>query len=165
MIKRIPVILALTAAMSATGCATLMSGGNSRLEVSVEEPRQDVEVRIVGISNGETITRRASNFAVSLNRNSDYKITVHSPRYTTEEVLVRRNIRPQFWVNFCCATGIVGLGIDYLTHNMWEHDKSTVNIRLEKERRSATGTYSVLPILLTNDHGHERVLLEAPILQ
>ncbi len=162
--SKLPLILALTA-VSMTGCATLIGGGNSRLDVAVEEPSQDVEVRIVGLSNGESITRRSSNFSVSLNRNSDYKITVHSPRYQTEEVLVRRNIRPMFWGNICCFGGILGLGIDYVTHNMWEHDKGTLNVRLEKERRSSTGAYSVLPILLANDHGHEQVLLEAPIIR
>lgn len=163
--SKLPFILALTAAVSATGCATMFGGGNSSLEVAVEEPRQDVEVRIVGLANGETITRRSSKFSVSLNRNSDYKIVVHSPRYQTEEVLVRRNIRTIFWGNLCCNGGILGFGIDFLTHNMWEHDKSTVNIRLEQERRSSTGDYSVLPILLANDHGHERMLIEAPILK
>ncbi len=163
--SKIPFLLALTAVVSSAGCATLIGGGNSRLDVAVEDPRQDVEVRIVGLANGETITRRATNFSVSLNRNSDYKITVHSPRYSTEEVLVRRNIRPIFWANFCCTSSIVGLGIDFVTNNMWEHDKNNVKIRLQKERQSSTGRYSVLPILLSDDHDHERVLLEAPILQ
>ncbi|MNR82363.1 hypothetical protein D3C86_343450 [compost metagenome] len=166
--SKLPFLVALTAAFSLSGCATLIGGGNSQIDVAVEEPRQDLEVRIIGLSNGETITRRASNFSVSLNRNSDYKIVVHSPSYVTEEVLVRRNVRPHFWANFCCTAGVigfVGLGIDFFTHNMWEHDKNRVDVRLQKERRSTTGQYSVLPILLTNDHGHERMLLEAPILR
>jgi len=163
--SKVPFLVALSAAFSLSGCATLIGGGNSQIDVAVEEPRQDLEVRIIGLSNGETITRRASNFSVSLNRNSDYKIVVYSPNYVTEEVLVRRNIRPQFWANFCCFTSVVGLGIDFVTHNMWEHDKHNVNVRLQKERRSTAGQYSVLPILLTDDHGHERTLLEAPILR
>jgi len=163
--SKVPFLVALTAAVSLTGCATLIGGGNSQIQVAVEEPRQDLEVRIVGLSNGETITRRASSFSVSLNRNSDYKVTVHSPNYVTEEVLIRRNIRPHFWANICCFGGILGLGIDFVTHNMWEHDKNNVNVRLQKERRSTTGQYSVLPILLTNDHGHEQMLIEAPILR
>lgn len=163
--SKLPVLLALTTAVALSGCATLIGGGNSRLNVAVEEPRQDVEVRIVGLSNGETITRRSSSFSVSLNRNSDYKVVVHSPTYITEEVVIRRNIRPHFWGNICCFGGILGLGIDFFTNNMWEHDRANVNVRLQKERRSENGQYSVLPILLTDDHGHERVILEAPIVR
>lgn len=167
--KRLATALALSTMLLTTGCATMFGGGSSQLHVDIDEPRQDVEVLILG-TNGETITKRSTDFQVSLSRGADYVIKVRSPQYETQEVTLRRNLRGTVWANgllllLGVVPGLIGFGVDFATNNAWEHEKRSVNVRLQKERRSTMGQYSVLPILLTDDHGHEQMLLEAPILR
>jgi hypothetical protein len=152
---------ALIAAALSSGCATILGGGPSEFSMNVEEPRRDLEVRIEEAGNGETLIRRTPEFTVPLKRGSDYTITVRSPQYTTKEIQIGRNIRGLFWLNFLTVIP-VGMIVDAVTSNMWEHSPQKVNIRLEPARQSSNGEW-VVPIVLSS--GLSREVYEAPILK
>jgi hypothetical protein len=151
----------LTTAVLSSGCATVLGGGASEFSMNVEEPRQDVEVRIEEAGNGETLIRRTPEFTVPLKRGSDYAITVRSPQYTTKEIRIGRNIRGLFWLNFLTVVP-VGMIVDAATSNMWEHTPQKVNVRLEPARQGSNGEW-VVPIVLSS--GLSREVYEAPILK
>ncbi|MBO9539602.1 hypothetical protein J7643_03315 [bacterium] len=159
-------IAPLALATMLSGCASIMSGGQPMLNVEVDGPSgDDIQVTIIGLNNGERIVRSGSNFTVPLSRNSDYKVTVKAANYSTEETIIRRNIRPIFWANFCCApgygVGLFGFAMDYLTHNMWEPDHAQVAFSLARLKKDKSSY--VLPIELSNASG-ERFTIEAPVL-
>lgn len=150
----------LTTAVLTSGCATLIGGGSSELDVDVAEPRRDLEVRIENLSSGETIIQRQPEFSVSLSRASDYKVTVRSPLYRTQEVQIGRSIRPVFWLNVLNLG--VGMIVDAATSQMWQHRPQKVNIRLERARQGSNGDW-VLPIVVSS--GLNREVHEALIVK
>ncbi len=152
---------ALMAATLSSGCATLIGGGPSEFSVNVQEPRQDLEVRIVALSNDETIIQRVPEFTVPLSRGSDYKVTVRSPLYQTKEITIGRQLRSVFWLNFLTVLP-VGMIVDAATSNMWEHRSQKVTIRLERARQGSNGKW-VLPIVVSRGLSHE--VHEAAIIE
>ncbi|MNK59343.1 hypothetical protein D3C87_784460 [compost metagenome] len=158
--KRVLFATALAGAVLSTGCATLIGGSPSEVSVNVQEPRKDLEVRLQGIQSGETIIQRVPEFTVPLNRSSDYKVTVRSPFYQTQEIRIGRNIRPIFWLNFLTVVPL-GMIVDAVTHNMWEHSPNRVTVRLEPARQGSNGDW-VVPIIVSR--GLSREVYEAPII-
>lgn len=150
----------LSTTVISTGCATLIGGGPSEFSVNVQEPRRDLEVRLVGLANNETIIQRTPEFTVPLDRGSDYKVTVRSPSYKTQEITIGRSIRPVFWLNFLTVLP-VGMLVDAMNGAMWEHNPKQVTVKLERERQGANGQW-VLPIVVSS--GLSRQVYEAPIL-
>lgn len=146
-----------------SGCATLLGGGPSQFSVDVQEPRRDLEVRLEGLSNGEVIIQRVPEFTVSLSRSSDYRLTVRSPLYQTQEIRIGRSIRGAFWANLLLLPLFpVGMGVDAYTGNMWEHHPQKVTIRLEPARKGSSGNW-VLPVVVSS--GLKQSVYEAPILK
>lgn len=152
---------ALTTAVLTSGCATLIGGGPSEISVNVQEPRRDLEVRLEGIQSGETIIQRTPEFTVPLKRSSDYKVTVRSPLYQTQEIRIGRSIRPVFWLNFITVVPL-GMIVDAVTSNMWEHTPNRVTVTLEPARQGSNGDW-VVPIVVTS--GFQREVYEAPIVR
>lgn len=159
-LRPILMTLALASAIAASGCATLMGGGPSDLDVNVTEPRRDVEVRIENLATGETIIQRQPEFTVTLSRAADYQVTVRSPLYTTREIHIGRSIRPVFWLNVLNLG--LGMIVDAATSQMWQHGPQKVDVRLERARRGANGEW-VLPIVVSSGLGRE--VIEAPIIR
>lgn len=117
-----------------TGCATLMNPGPSFLDVEVDKPAKacKVTIRSLGSVTGERdlITRFGNSFVVELSRNADYRVSVESDGYHSEDIIIRRSVRPVFFAN-CCVGGIIGMGIDFFTGSMWEHSKDRAMFKLE----------------------------------
>ena len=159
--KRLLLATALTSAVLSNGCATLIGAGPSEVHVNVQEPRHDLEVRLEGLQNGETIIQRVPEFTVPLNRSSDYKVTVRSPLYRTQEIRIGRSIRPVFWLNFITVVPL-GMIVDAVTHAMWEHTPDRLTVRLEPARQGSDGSW-VVPIVVSS--GLSREVYEAPIIR
>lgn len=157
-------LVALSALLLLTtpGCATLFGGGSSEtLIVNIENQPEDVKVVITGLSNGERLVQHQSSFTMPISRQTDYQITVSAPGFEESTVVLHRNVRALFWANFCLG-GILGMGIDYVSNNMWEHDRINVSLELERVRKDKDGAL-VMPIVLTNLDNGERIVLEAPM--
>jgi hypothetical protein len=125
-IKGAVVGVACVAVMMALGCASIC-GGPSWL--AMETNPKNIEVKIEGIQNGEKFSK-VTPFKVELSRSSDYKIIVQTPHYKSEEIVLRRKITGWFWGNLLIG-GLIGMGIDGLSGNMWDHNQHVVSLNLE----------------------------------
>jgi hypothetical protein len=93
MRRSVPAVLllgSLSLSISLSGCAALFTRGPSPLNVSVEEPQEDLEVLIDGTSNDHHIRRKVPFFSVALDRHSDYTLTVRSRGYEPFQTRIRR---------------------------------------------------------------------------
>lgn len=77
-----------------TGCAPLLARGPSQIDVSVEEPQENVEALIQGVSNGQEIRRKVPFFTVTLDRHSDYLLTVGGRGYRPQTIGIGRQLQP-----------------------------------------------------------------------
>lgn len=153
--KNVPVSLLIGTCIFLTACATLV-GGPSWL--AVETKPDNIKVRLEGTTNGEKFSA-ISPFRLQLNRNSDYKLTIETPNYKSEEVIIRRSITGWFWGNILIG-GLLGMGIDYLTGNWMDHNEHLLKINLES-LASAPSTIEVnIPVIVYNqDGGYETKFL------
>ena len=150
MQKRFIVIL-LIATLLLNGCASMFHHGPSWL--SVETTPENVQIKIYGLQNGETITK-TTPCKIELSKSSDYKITVETPNYKSDEVIVRRKITGWFWANILLG-GIVGMGIDALTHNMWDHNQHLATLDLQSLSNAPEKIQINLPITLYSPNGRK----------
>jgi len=127
MKKIMPKIVATLATAFVTGCATIVAGGPSWLEM--ETNPTNVEVTLVSIQNATSRTI-VTPFKVELDKQSDYNITVDTPNFRSEEIYIRRKVEGWFWGNIFLGGGPVGMFIDYMTGDMWVHNPRYVNINL-----------------------------------
>lgn len=151
-----------------SGCAALLSGGPSQIDVSIEDPQENVEVLVEGTSNGHQIRRKVPFFTVSLDRHSDYTLKVHGRGYRSTTHPIGRSAQPHvlgdlfllglgaYGVGYGLANpndrierlggipvlslgagvatvGLIGLGWDAVTGNLWRHTPSQVVVSLDKE--------------------------------
>ncbi len=91
MRRSLPAVLGfLCLSASLSGCAALVTRGPSQLNVSVEDPQENLEVLIDGASNDHHIRRKVPFFSVALDRHSDYTLTVRSRGYKPFETRIGR---------------------------------------------------------------------------
>jgi hypothetical protein len=111
-------LLVLALIPSLSGCATLLTRGPSQLEVAVEEPQSNIEVLIEGTSNDHRIRRKVPFFTVSLDRKSDYVVTVKSPGHQSTTRRIGRSPQPSVLGNLLMlGLGAYGLGVGLTSPN------------------------------------------------
>lgn len=160
--KVLKIISALTIVLLITGCASIFSGGPSWL--SVETNPSNVQIKLYGIQNGETITK-TTPCRVELNRNSDYKVVVETPHYKSDEVIIRRKIQGWFWGNILLG-GIVGMVIDGASGNIWDHNQHLLTMDLQKISSVDVAPDVVslnVPVQLISENSSEIKLVYLPI--
>lgn len=89
-------LLAASLALT-TGCATMMNGGPSVVDVAVEHPRQHVTTTVTATATQQRTQQTTPDFQYVLDKGSDYVLTVQSPGYQAEQVAVKRSLHPAFW--------------------------------------------------------------------
>lgn len=138
------------------GCASIIHNKPSWL--SVETDPNNIEIKLYAINTGEVI-KKTSPFRIELDKSSDYKLTVETPNYQSEEIILRRKITGWFWGNILIGW-IVGFAIDAFTHNMWDHNQHLVKLDL-KSLTSAPDTIKInIPIsfILRNGNAQTKYL-------
>lgn len=125
----IMVVLVIFIGSILTGCATIVDGNNNFISVNVNP--ENAKVTLAGINNGEKITKRGS-FQISLDRSTDYSLKVELPNYESEEIIIRRSINGWFWGNILIG-GLIGMGIDLLSGNMWTHSPRFIDVSLTRK--------------------------------
>ncbi len=109
--------LALTLLL--TGCATVMMGGPSWL--AIETDPEQVLIRLEGVQNKEVVQRYAP-FRIQLDKSSDYRLTIQTPGYVSDEIMINRHINGWTFGNLLTIVPI-GFVVDFMTDNMWDHNK------------------------------------------
>lgn len=165
MKKKIPKILTgLVVVLLITGCASIFSGGPSWL--AIETNPANVQIKISGIQNGEKITR-ITPCKVELKRNSDYKVVVRTPHYQSDEVIITRHIQGWFWGNFFIPIASpVGLVIDLVSDNFWDHNQHLLTLDLQRLSSIETAPDVVelnVPVQLISENSSEIKLVYLPI--
>ena len=145
-------VTAIVLLLFIAGCASIMSGGPSTLNVTTVP--KDVKVTIVGLANAERMTR-TTPCIFTLNKNSDYRVILEYQGYQSEEIIIRRGINGWFWGNLFLG-GIVGMVIDGVTQNMWDHNLHAINIEMKKAQETGKFPDKVTveyPIGFTDESG------------
>lgn len=110
-LRRAALALALSASLAASsGCATIMSGGQSRLQVNVEGPETGMTTTVRGVNNDEEVTRQDQHFDVVLDRQSSYVVVASAQGYQHGIRVVRSETNPWLWGNF----GLMAAGLIYV---------------------------------------------------
>lgn len=137
------------------GCATIVSGP-SWLEM--EANPANVEVNLVGVHNG-TEKSLVTPFKIELDRSTDYRLTVETENYPSEEIYIDREVNGWFWGNIFFG-GPIGMFIDYATENMWKHNQSLISLDLTSLSTAPDEIELKLPVKLEYpDSSYETVLL------
>lgn len=157
--KTASLLLLLSLVLVSTGCASILSGGPSWL--GVETKPENIKIRLVGLQNGETINN-TTPCRIELNRNSDYKLTIETPNYQSEEVIIRRHIQGWFFGNILLG-GIVGMVIDAASSNMWDHNQHLIDLDLTSLETAPEKISLYLPIELITEGDLGTQLVYVPI--
>jgi hypothetical protein len=82
------------------GCATVLTGGPSRLDVEVAEPIEGTTIVVSGLHNGERLTHPGGRWRARLDHRSDYLVTATAPGLEAEPVMVQRSPNWIWLLNF-----------------------------------------------------------------
>jgi hypothetical protein len=120
----------------------------------------NAKIVIRGSQSGEKIVEH-SPCNITLNKGSDYMVTIEYAGYQSENIVIRRDIAGWFWGNILLG-GVIGMVIDYATNNMWVHSPTIINLDLTK-LSSLPDTISIeYPVTLLMEDG-TKVVKNLPI--
>ena len=124
------------------GCATIFTGSQpSTLDINTIPTQVKVTLTGGGMTNVQY-----TPCSIILNKNNDYTVVLEYEGYRSEQITIGRSIRGWFWGNILLG-GIIGMAVDGVTGNMWDHNIHTINTELTKAK--ATG---MLPDKVTIDY-------------
>ncbi len=142
------------------GCATIFTGDQlSKLDIRTVPPA----VRVTLIGGGITNVQYTPCSFV-LNKFDDYTVVLEYEGYSTERITIGRSIRGWFWANILLG-GVVGMSIDGVTGDMWDHNIHAINRELAKAKATGMLPDKVTvdyPISLLKDNG-EQVVQYMPV--
>ncbi len=136
------------------GCASIMAGSPSTL--TVNSVPKDVTVTIMG---GGTTTVQHTPCSIILNKQNDYTVTLEYQGYRSEQIVIQRTINGWVWGNILFG-GIIGLAVDGITGNMWDHNIHAINRELVKAQQTGILPDKVTvdyPIYLIQENGQQVV--------
>jgi TolB-like protein len=110
-----------------SGCASMLAGGPSMLDVQIEAPNDQMTTTLVAKGSGQRTTVTGRRFKTALDRGNDYDVTVAGLGYRTEIRDVQRRIQGIYWMNILFPPGFL---IDLLTSAIWEHTPTEVRLIL-----------------------------------
>lgn len=109
-VRRLITTFVLVTSTLSSGCATIMSGGPSRLQVNVEGPETGVTTTVKGVNNEDEVTRKDRDFDVVLDRGSSYVVVASAQGYQHGIRVVKSETNPWLWANF----GLMAAGLIYV---------------------------------------------------
>lgn len=103
--------LGMAAAIACNGCATLLAGGPSHLDVEVQTPSEEVSVVVRGIDNEDEQLHEAASFRTTLDRKTAYAVGASAPGYEPALVVVKNSVHPAYYLNMIPMFAGLGLFI------------------------------------------------------
>lgn len=98
--KSVSTLLALTIALSTSGCATVLAGGPSHVDVTLDQPVDKVDVTLRNDKTGETqVLRDRQTFHPLLDKAADYTLTVSAPSIDTQTYHIGRTASPWLYLD------------------------------------------------------------------
>lgn len=165
MIRVLLASTALVAFLACHGCATVLAGGPTHLNVDVDAETENVRLDVRGVENDDVQLHRGARADVVLLRGSSYAIGVSAPGHDPALVTIKQSVHPAYWLNFvplALGTGsffylagggtrgawggviffLGGAGatslfsfVDTVTLNILRHDQHAVRVELRPSAR------------------------------
>src|SRR5687767_14651753 len=120
MMRVLLVAAALSAAVSTSGCATLITGKTQIVSVTSEPPGARVML------NGTYLGVAPISAAVA--RQTDYHVVAQLEGYGEGTATIKREINPIAILNL---VNVIGWGVDFVTGAAWRLGPETVIVRLQ----------------------------------
>jgi hypothetical protein len=131
------------AALTACGCASIISGRHAEVAINSYPPDAEVQVRD---EQGRTVAAGRTPAVVSLKRGdgflkkAKYTATIEKPGYSTAHVPINSTVNPWILGNVIFG-GIPGLVIDPYTGAMWQPTPTAINEELQPSSRPGPEIY------------------------
>ena len=137
-------VVSIVLVLSLSGCATMFGGG----------PQQNVYIKadqkaatfLVKDQLGNIVFEGKDPGMLTLPKKYTYTVEVSMDGYAKQTVTISQGINGWFWGNLCFAgglVGLVGLGVDFLTGNMWDLQPTNVSIKLRTAMSKTADGYLV----------------------
>jgi hypothetical protein len=120
-------------------------------------------VKVTVIGGGEKIVQHTP-CSVVLSKLNDYTVILEYQGYRSEQISIQRSLSGWVIGNILLG-GIIGLAVDGVTGNMWNHNIHTINTELVKAKTTGMLPDKVTieyPFSLLNDNG-ETVVQYIPV--
>lgn len=101
--------LAATTLLTTSGCATLLAGGASQVDIAVDRPAENAVIVVRGINNDDLVTKAAQSYKATLQRNSPYAVAVSADGYEPQVLPVKLEVNPSYWLNLVPAVAAIAL--------------------------------------------------------
>ena len=141
--SRLPWILMAPAILSASGCASLVSGRHADVAINSSPPDAQVSVRD---KQGRMVAAARTPAVVSLKRGdgflkrAEYTATIEKPGYSTAHVPIQSRLNPWLFGNVFLG-GVVGLAVDPYTGAMWRPSPNAITEELMPSSRPGPQIY------------------------
>lgn len=159
MLKGFKILAVMAAVPFLTGCATVISGSNQK--VNVNSIPSGAMAKVDGNMAAVTPT------VFTLERKVDHTVEISKAGYRTATVILRHTINGATAGNII-APGIIGIGVDALSGAMYKLVPDRVDVTLEKqgEGSESQATLAVAPEVATSvAPTEEQAVIEATATQ
>jgi hypothetical protein len=120
MLRKFLVFVALIAvAVFFTGCATILSGDNQKINLRVKDSTKTY----TGMIDGQAV--KIPSIVEIKRENKDKMLTINE--CPSEQVLLRKEVNPVFFVNILSG-GVFGSTTDYASDSMWKYQPEDIVI-------------------------------------
>lgn len=143
--RKLSFLIGLAATLTATSCATIISG--SKQKVSFTSTPSEATVFIDEVEVGKT------PFETKLNRNREYAVTIKLDGYQPYETKLTKKFNAWYLGNLVFG-GIVGLIIDPITGAIYQLSPKELNAQLEQGTAFKTnnnGVYIAVSLKIDNN--------------
>ena len=126
-----PFFICLAILCQFQGCASIFSSGSQTLIVSASGDEENIAVEIQTPS-GSYKSKLPTTIVTSPSSFNQTEIMIKDKCYENSTIQAGKSVTPAFWANFLWVAWFpVGMGVDFLTGNMWKMD-SQVMVPLNK---------------------------------
>jgi len=147
MKSRIVIPSAVFLVMLTWGCATLLKGSTSSVQINSQPPSAKVTVKT---STGIVVTQGVTPLAATLSKKNEYQVTIELAGYAPQTVgIMKGGIES---VAFCNLFVPLPWLIDWATGSMYKLEPNTINVQLLQARGEGNDQYYAV-VHYRNDEG------------
>ena len=107
-------------------CASIFNSGSQSVIANTAGDEENVSVQVTTPS-GSYKSKLPSTIVTTPSSFTRTNITVKDKCYEETQIVVGRSVTPAFWANFLWFLYFpVGMGVDYLTGDMWKMDQQVI---------------------------------------
>lgn len=131
--------------MATTGCASIVNGGNQKIEVA--SPVPDAEI-VVKSFKGREVYAGPSPASLKVSRDDQYTIEVTAPGYKSQKQVISKSMSGWVFGNLIWILPPlwgVGLAVDAMSGGLWTLDPDRLTIGLVRAPAQVTPPPAIEP--------------------